>query len=90
MVGPDPIEAEVKITTEAEVKVVRPTGVPDTHPHPQRPAVTAITGMGPTLGTVLPRLLVLGRTDVQLGHEGPADLERKKVKFLVTTLCFLR
>ena len=88
-VADDPEEAETAKTSRL---VSSPSpGVRDTPPIHQIAVVTATIDMGPTPGTVWPPSPAPGRTNVQPEHrEGPADLEKRKVKNLITTLCTLR
>ena len=70
------------------VKVVKVVGVevPVTVQTRQKVAVTAITDMVRTRGTVQPHSHALGSTSAQHAlHEGQADLDKI---ILITTLCF--
>ena len=70
----DEVEDEVKEVAE---EVVKPPGVQDTHQTPQKRAVTAITDMVQTLGTVWLLSPVLGSTNVHHAPEGPTSLVKK-------------
>ena len=82
---PDPGEAQIEaieapgeVVDRTEAKVTEvvelPGGVPDTHPHPQNPAVTAIMFTVTKLGIVLLLSPALGKTSVSPA-EVPASLQ---------------
>ena len=84
--APDPTEAavevavktvEVETTTEEVVKMVRVVPeVPDTPPHPQNLAVTAIMSTGIRLTSVFLHSPVHGRIKLLQEPEGPASLTK--------------